>query len=363
MKLLVALALAWPTLLAAESTVIWNVSIVIPSTKTVEPSMAVETDGDRIVRVWSIHGASRPKGSRLVDGRGGYLMPGLWDSHVHLTKAGARSLPLFLAFGITSVRDMGSDLGEVLEWRAEIEAGERIGPRIKTPGQIMESAENVERMLREQTVEPVERIRFPLSGPDDALPAVRRLAEGGADFIKIRTIPNEPTLRALSEAARKFGLKLTGHPVAEPQVLAEVGMGSVDHFLRLNPIDSAEQRQNDYRQILAAGVRIGTTTVDLDNSVLLSYEEIRKRLRRDPRMRFVGDYLRRDWEEQASESKGAEAEEANPFAGRSRICIEICGRRARSESSSWLEATLPCCSCIRGQACTESWRTSCATLE
>jgi predicted amidohydrolase YtcJ len=50
--------------------------------------------------------------------------------------------------------------------------------------------------------------------------------------------------------------------------------------------------------------------VDLDNSVLLSYEEIHKRLQNDPRMRFVGDYLRRDWEEQASESRGAEAEEA-----------------------------------------------------
>ena len=272
--------------------------------------MAVEIEDERIVRVWSIDGAQKVEQGRLVDGSGGYLMPGLWDCHVHLTNLGSHSVPLFLAYGITSVRDMGSDLFEVIEWRNQIEAGELIGPRIKTPGQIMESAENVKRMIREQTVEPVERIRIPLAGPSDALPAVRRLAEGGADFIKVRTIPDEATLRALAEVARKFSLKLTGHPIAEPRVLTELGMGSVEHFLTLNPSDSAEQRQNDYRQLLKAGVRIGTTTVNLDNSVLLSYEEIRARLRRDPRMRFVGDYLRRDWEEQANEHRGAEAQEA-----------------------------------------------------
>src|SRR4051812_417709 len=46
--------------------------------------------------------------------------------------------------GVTSVRDMGSDLKQVLEWRAQIEAGTRLGPRIKTAGQILESRANVE---------------------------------------------------------------------------------------------------------------------------------------------------------------------------------------------------------------------------
>ena len=55
----------------------------------------------------------------VVDAAGKFLIPGLWDSHVHLTKLGASSLPVFIANGVTSVRDMGSDLGEVFQpaWR------------------------------------------------------------------------------------------------------------------------------------------------------------------------------------------------------------------------------------------------------
>jgi len=127
---------------------------------------------------------------------------GNWDSHVHLTKLGASSLPVFIANGVTSVRDMGSDLAEVLQWRRDIVSGTRVGPRIKTPGQILESAANVERMKREGTVEPVDRIRISVGSPEDARDAVTRLADGGADFLKVRTVADEATLRAIAAAAR-----------------------------------------------------------------------------------------------------------------------------------------------------------------
>src|SRR5258706_2753343 len=86
------------------------------------------------------------------------------------------SLLLFVAIGVTGVRDMGSDLAEVAAWRDQIERGERIGPRIKTSGQILESSANIERMKREGTVEPVDRIRVGVANPDEARAAVRRLA-------------------------------------------------------------------------------------------------------------------------------------------------------------------------------------------
>jgi len=127
---------------------------------------------------------------------------GNWDSHVHLTKLGASSLPVFIANGVTSVRDMGSDLAEVLQWRRDIVSGTRVGPRIKTPGQILESAANVERVKREGTVEPVDRIRVSVGSPEEARDAVTRLADGGADFLKVRTVADEATLRAIAAAAR-----------------------------------------------------------------------------------------------------------------------------------------------------------------
>jgi len=271
--------------------------------------MVVEVESDRIVSVQPVGEREKPDEGKVIDGTGKFLIPGLWDCHVHLTKLGPSSLPLFLAHGVTSVRDMGSDLAEVVEWRRQIAAGDRVGPRIKTSGQIMESASNVERMIRQQTVEPVERLRIPLSGPDDAAAAVRKLAIGGADFIKVRTVPDEATFRALAEASKAEGLQLTGHPVASPAVLAEVGMASLEHFLTITPIESADERQLLYNRLLQSGVRMSTTTINLDNSVLLSHSKAEERLRTDPQMKYVGDYLRRDWQEQVEERSGAGAEE------------------------------------------------------
>ncbi len=118
---------------AERATAFWNVSVVDTAAGTVRAGMVVEVADGRITRVARATGA-RSANAVVVDGAGKFLIPGLWDSHVHLTKLGASSLPVFIANGVTSVRDMGSDLGEVLQWRRDIVSGTRVGPRIKTPG-------------------------------------------------------------------------------------------------------------------------------------------------------------------------------------------------------------------------------------
>jgi predicted amidohydrolase YtcJ len=77
----------------------------------------VVAQNPRIAAVQSVS-ASLRRGTRKINGRGKFLIPGLWDAHVHLTKAGVLSLPLFVANGVTGVRDMGSDYQEVSAWRA-----------------------------------------------------------------------------------------------------------------------------------------------------------------------------------------------------------------------------------------------------
>src|SRR5215471_1290138 len=99
----------------------------------------VVMDG-RIAAVGASGDVKAPDGAKLVDGAGWFVMPGLWDMHVHLVFGdwfpGGRevSLPLFVANGVTGVRDMGSDLEAVQQWRREIAAGTLIGPRIYTAG-------------------------------------------------------------------------------------------------------------------------------------------------------------------------------------------------------------------------------------
>src|SRR5258706_9870841 len=76
--------------------------------------------GRRIASVESGN-ATVPNGVEVVDGRGKYLIPGLWDMHVHLDSA---DLAALVALGITGARDMGGDLEELLAWRARIAAGD-----------------------------------------------------------------------------------------------------------------------------------------------------------------------------------------------------------------------------------------------
>src|SRR5687768_17199815 len=168
--------------------------------------MTVVVEGAQILSVQPASAAAIPGGARRINGSGKYLIPGLQDSHVHLTKAGESSLALFVANGVTSVRDVGSDLEEVSEWREEIEAGELVGPRITTSGQILESRANVDRMKREGGVEPVDRIRMPVGNPEEARAAVRKLKAEGADHIKMRTTPDLATFQAAAEEAKKLGL-------------------------------------------------------------------------------------------------------------------------------------------------------------
>src|SRR5258706_3517268 len=103
------------------------------------PGMGGLTRGDRIVAAGTRVRA--PKGTLVVDGRGKYLIYGLTDMHVHLrggkdlVEDNESWLKLFLANGITTIRDMGGDIpADVLRWRGEIREGRRGGPRLLTWG-------------------------------------------------------------------------------------------------------------------------------------------------------------------------------------------------------------------------------------
>src|SRR5580700_4249658 len=92
-----------------------------------------------------------------VDGTGRYLIPGLWDMHVHSAFGdwfpGGREiiLPLFVANGVTGVRDMGGDLPVLLDWRKQIAAGKIPGPRMIVSGPMLDA------------VLPSGKLRFPSS--------------------------------------------------------------------------------------------------------------------------------------------------------------------------------------------------------
>jgi imidazolonepropionase-like amidohydrolase len=88
--------------------------------------------------------------TQQVDGKGRYLIPGLWDMHVHfgggpeLIEENKALLPLYIAHGITTIRDASGDLpGQVLQWRGEIASGQLAGPQLFTSGAKIEGVKPV----------------------------------------------------------------------------------------------------------------------------------------------------------------------------------------------------------------------------
>src|ERR1043165_46269 len=141
------LALLLASLLCLRSEVqaqvtLTNVTVVDVRSGRTQPGMTVLIDSGRIASIAANRVA--PVRGRQIDGTGKFLIPGLWDMHVHLIFGdwfpGAReiTLPLFVANGVTGVRDMGSDLDPVLAWRKAVAARSLLGPRIVTPGPMLD---------------------------------------------------------------------------------------------------------------------------------------------------------------------------------------------------------------------------------
>src|SRR4029453_13056240 len=86
-----------------------HVTVIDATGAAAKPDMTVVIAADRISRIGESKQVRIPGNAEVIDARGKYLVPGLWDMHVHLAKAGENSLALFLANGVTSVRDMGGD--------------------------------------------------------------------------------------------------------------------------------------------------------------------------------------------------------------------------------------------------------------
>jgi len=162
-----------------------------------------------------------------VDGRGKFLIPGLWDMHVHMVfgdwfpRGKEVTLPLFVANGITGVRDMGGELDVLQQWRKEISAGTLIGPRIVLSGPMLDGPQP----------------RFPSSiaikTPEDGRRAVDDLKKRGADFIKLQSLIPREAVFAIANEAKKQGISFVGHvpDAVRASEASNAGQKSFEHLI------------------------------------------------------------------------------------------------------------------------------------
>jgi len=176
--------------------VLRDVSIVDPVTDSVGPPQTIVIRSGRIDSL----GVAAPRGARVIEGRGRYLIPGLWDMHVHLTQSGEASLGVLVAHGVTGVRDQGGDLAVINAWRRRIAADSLVGPRIVAAGPRLDGPEAraaVDRWL--------------VATEAQALAAVDSLSRLGVDFIKVYEGLPAAAYYAIARAAKAKGLPIAGH--------------------------------------------------------------------------------------------------------------------------------------------------------
>jgi len=208
-----------------------HVTVINPGTSSVQANRTVVITGDRITSVSDAAKVQPPKNARVIDATGQYLIPGLWDMHVHSAFGdwfpGGRDiiLPLFVANGVAGVRDMGGDLPVLMAWRKEIAGGQIIGPRMVISGPMLDG------------YLPDGKLRFPssiaVSTPADAIAAVDSLKKQGADFIKVQSEITRDAYLAAAAEAHKQGLPIVGHVPDRIRMreVVEAGQMSVEHLM------------------------------------------------------------------------------------------------------------------------------------
>jgi imidazolonepropionase-like amidohydrolase len=185
-----------------------HVTVIDGKGSDARADLTVVIEGDRIVDVGTP--AAIPKGARIVNAGGKFLIPGLWDMHVHFGKNGEIIFPALIANGVTSVREMGGDGETTIALRERVKRGELLGPRIKTTGLILESPRFIQ-LLERITGESFAGKRIGVANAEDAKRAVDANVKMGADFLKIRTSASRDAYFAIASEAKRVGLPLVGH--------------------------------------------------------------------------------------------------------------------------------------------------------
>ena len=200
------------------------------------PELTVLVTGNRIATVGPVREVAVPDDATVVEAAGRYLIPGLWDMHVHSVAAPDAAKPaiaaqdwhfaLFLAHGVTGVRNMGDgtvnvtlELSKLIR-RQLAEGSLRGPPRFLTAGPTIDGDPYLGRSRK-----------LAVRTAADARAAVERLALNGADLIKVYENLSRESYFAIMEEARRRGIPVDGHVPfrVTPEEAADAGQRTAEH--------------------------------------------------------------------------------------------------------------------------------------
>jgi imidazolonepropionase-like amidohydrolase len=195
------------------------VTVINPSETSPYTDTTVLIAGDKIVEVGRSKNVKIPRGVQTIDASGKFLIPALWDMHVH-TENAERDFPMFVANGIAGVRNMAGVAKDVFRWREETASGRIIGPQIIAAGPLIDGPE---------PAHPEHAI--PVDSAAEGRRAVQSLKTMGADFVKVYDGVPRDAYFAIVEESKKVGLPFVGHVPGSVRVVeaSNAGQRSLEH--------------------------------------------------------------------------------------------------------------------------------------
>jgi imidazolonepropionase-like amidohydrolase len=194
-------------------------------------NVAVVVQGNRVAAVEPAGRATLPRDARVVDASGKYVIPGLWDMHAHLfshadrqrTSVSAWAFPLYVANGVTGLRDMWTDPDDITtarRWNEQREQGTLLAPRVEWSSRIVDGEPPV---LMNVAI---------VTTPDQARDLVEELKARGAGFIKIYWNLRRDVFFAIAEQSKRSGIPFAGHVPSSVSAFeaSDAGMKSIEHL-------------------------------------------------------------------------------------------------------------------------------------
>ena len=294
---------------AAQPLAFTHVTLIDMTATPPQSDMTVLVVRNRIAAIGKTGKVRIPRTAKIVDARGKYLIPGLWDMHVHLGEGGAALFPALLANGVTNVREMGGSGEQALALRERVKSGSLLGPRIKATGLILESPRFI------QIVERINGVSFTgkrigVANAADARRAIEANVKMGADFLKIRTCASRESYLAISAEAKRAGLPLVGHlpEGISPLEASDAGQRSIEHSWVMLDTIPADKLKEIAARLIKNGTHVTPTLTAAQGFRLTPDAEVLaiiddKAGLRDVRRKYIPQSLAENWRKQIEMKK------------------------------------------------------------
>lgn len=208
--------------LDSPATAIDNPYVIDVETGTAQLVETVEIENGIITHI----GARNREDVKRIDGSNRYLIPGLWDMHTHVISNAPLAFPMYLANGVTGLRDMGSDITSVLTWRDY----PKPMPRLIYTGPIIDGFNSI----------PLTRLYA--NKPEEVDIQISTVLYYGADIVKIHNNLPRDVFYALAKRCKEENVTFSGHiPICvDPFEAVEAGQKTIEHMIGIHKAVSSK---------------------------------------------------------------------------------------------------------------------------